>query len=460
MSTQRDAPRSTSGPARAPIAHTSLPVDARGGQGTPTSRGAGIDATIQTLLTELCGERRAPQDAEAFEVLLARATWSRVSEPGDAVAGALVALLGPVEALTVITHNRVGRARLTDLQQAGESSVPSQRQLAAARQRWLPRLDRAATVRDLETALRHGLTLLTPESPEWPERLASLGVHTPHALWVRGHEQALAATRSLAVVGARACTGYGSHVTAELTAEASAAGLTIVSGAAYGVDAVAHRAALAAESPTVAVLAGGADRPYPAAHDRLLERIAETGAVCSELVPGAAPTKWRFLQRNRVIAALADAVLVTEAGYRSGTLNTAGHAAELGTPLGAVPGPVTSAASAGCHRLIREYGAALVTNGEDVRELAGVPSASERSSGSPAGRHSALHVRLLDALPLRGSRSAEEAALQAGVTPAEARMGFAELELLGHVARHTPPTGGDTSWRLIQQSRLPGSAHS
>ena len=137
-------------------------------------------------------------------------------------------------------------------------------------------------------------------------------------------------------------------------------GFTIVSGAAYGIDGMAHRAALASGGTTVAFLAGGVDRFYPLGHEALLGRIAEQGAVVAELPCGSAPTKWRFLQRNRLIAAATEATIVLEAGMRSGSLNTAGHAAALGRPLGAVPGPVTSPASAGCHRLLREYDAVCV----------------------------------------------------------------------------------------------------
>lgn len=116
----------------------------------------------------------------------------------------------------------------------------------------------------------------------------------------------------------------------------------MVSGAAFGIDGAAHRAALLAGGTTIAVLAGGVDRPYPRAHTHMLDRIAATGAVISEVPCGSEPTKWRFLQRNRVIAALGDATVVVEAGHRSGALNTAGHAAAMSRPLGAVPGPVTS----------------------------------------------------------------------------------------------------------------------
>ena len=157
----------------------------------------------------------------------------------------------------------------------------------------------------------------------------------------------------------------------ELSADLAGHGVSVVSGAAYGIDGAAHRAALTAGGTTIALLAGGADRPYPAGHGELIERIAASGAVVSEAPCGTTPTKWRFLQRNRLIAALSDATVVVEAGWRSGSLNTAAHAAALSRPLGAVPGPVTSAASAGCHRLLREFDARCVTNSADALELLG-----------------------------------------------------------------------------------------
>jgi DNA processing protein len=273
-------------------------------------------------------------------------------------------------------------------------------------------------------------------------------------LWARGDASVLSEP-SLAVVGARACSSYGTYVTADLTSDACASGLAIVSGAAYGVDAVAHRAALAASARTVAVLAGGVDRPYPSAHGPLIEQIASTGVICSEVVPGTAPTRWRFLQRNRIIASLAQATLVTEAGPRSGSLNTAGHAAEIGRPLGAVPGPVTNPASLGCHRLIREYGATLVSSGADLRELVGLQDFAVleglASAGSEQPRESALHRRVIDALPLRGSRAAGDVARIAGMTFDDARAALAELELLGQVVRRETPHVSEPHWSLLRR---------
>lgn len=398
------------------------------------------DPEMRELLSQLVpdgGER----EQHEFDTLLARAVWSRLAEPGDGVAATLIAALGPVHALELLT--------------AGGSPGPqlSRQEFAAAVKRWRPRLDRAGTLEDLRAAAAHGMRLLVPDDAAWPSTLADLGDHSPLALWVRGSIAGLSRA-SLAVVGARACTGYGSQVTADLTSEACAAGFAIVSGAAYGVDAVAHRTALAAGAPTIAVLAGGADRPYPTAHDQLIAGIAERGTVCSELVPGSAPTRWRFLQRNRIIAALSRAILVTEAGVRSGTLNTAGHGAELGRPIGAVPGPITSAASAGCHRLVREYGATLVTNGTDLLGLLGVSEVDvldgEFTPDDDASRQPSLHVRVLDALPLRGGRPLDEVARHAGISPSEARGALAELELLGY-AGHREARGGEPIWTLVRR---------
>lgn len=414
------------------------------------------DAELRTLITAVAGEI----DQSRADVLLARTVWSRLAEPGDAVAGALISALGPVQALDFLVSGAGARSLAAGLNQETLDEAPlSARRITAALKRWLPRLDRAETVQDLTRAAAADLTLLIPEDEGWPERLGDLGVHSPHLLWLRGERKALSAP-SLAVVGARACTNYGNQVTADMTAAACAAQFTIVSGAAYGVDAVAHRTALASEAMTVAVLAGGADRPYPMAHDQLLQRISTQGAVCSEVVPGTAPTRWRFLQRNRLIAALSDAILVTEAGMRSGTLNTAGHGAEIGRQLGVVPGPITSVASAGCHRLVKEYGAQLITNGSDLLDLLGhSPLGVFPSEGVLAdsgdlenpSRQPSLHVRLLDALPLRGSRSLEHAAKLAGVSTQEARDAFAELELLGNVKRHETPGNAGQSWKLLRR---------
>lgn len=282
---------------------------------------------------------------------IARVILSSVLEPGDSEAGKLVNTIGAAETVRVIFDADDDRAS------------------AQLRDRARPRFSIGGIEQALRAASRFGVTLVTPEHPHWPTRVDDLGDNAPHALWVRGNTEILTDVKTTAIVGARAATGYGEHITMEIAAGLVDRGHTIASGAAYGIDGMAHRAALAAGGRTVAYLAGGVDRFYPSGHDALLTRIVEAGAVVSELPCGAPPTKWRFLQRNRIIAANSGAVLVTEAGFRSGSLNTASHAVALGRPVGAVPGPVTSAASSGTHRLIRDHGATLVTNTDEAAEL-------------------------------------------------------------------------------------------
>jgi DNA processing protein len=311
--------------------------------------------------------------------------------------------------------------------------------LKAALDRWRPRVVSAAAVIALRQAARYSARLLVPTDASWPAGFADLGLHEPIALWLRGNESTLQSLgTSIALVGARAATGYGEHVTMEASAGLVDRGYSIVSGAAYGIDGMAHRAALASSGQTVAVLAGGVDRFYPTGHDALLTRIVEAGAVISELPCGAPPTKWRFLQRNRLIAAASQATVVLEAGWRSGSLNTAGHAATIGRPLGAVPGPVTSAASAGCHRLIREFDATLVTNADEMAELAPLAVATSDVELDHAGerrddRGSSGTIRVIDALSARAPRSSEDIARRAGLSVAAVQATLGAMELEGAV---------------------------
>lgn len=336
----------------------------------------------------------------------ARATWTVIAEPGDGAAGALIAELGPSTALSLVLG--------TD----HTSAKPTSSALASGLERWKPRLRSLDVERALQLAARVGARLLAPaETGEgasaWPDGVDDLGVHVPVALWARGDPARLSGRLpGIALVGARAATGYGEHVAGEIAAGLAERGHAIVSGAAYGIDGMAHRAALAADGLTIAFLAGGVDRFYPAGHDELLHRIVERGIVLSELPCGAAPTKWRFLERNRLIAAASAATVVVEAGARSGSLNTAGHAATLGRPLGAVPGPVTSPTSAGCHRLLREYDAVCVTDAAEVAELidgAGASSWPSRSRDDPDT------IRVLDAMTTRSGRTPQEIAAHSGL---------------------------------------------
>jgi DNA processing protein len=395
----------------------------------------GLDpAVLAPLVAAVTGYE--PEDSDER---FARATWTGIAEPGDRMAGALVAALGPAQALIAVLERWSSAKVRAAMADAGAEDT-EEADVAAALGRWQPRLVSGPAVLALRMAARIHAKLAIPGDPGWPDGLADLGDYGPLALWLRGNQSTFAAAgNSIALVGARAATGYGEHVTMEASAGLVDRGIAIVSGAAYGIDGMAHRAALASSGQTMAILAGGVDRFYPSGHDALLSRIVESGIVVSELPCGAAPTKWRFLQRNRLIAAVSQATVVLEAGWRSGSLNTAGHAAALGRPLGAVPGPVTSAASAGCHRLIRDFGAVCVTSPDEMAEL--MPTAlllDIAESGDdqhPDAGQSPEHTRVLDALSARSPRGVDDVARRTGLALATVRAVFGALEIEGRVAQ-------------------------
>jgi len=392
------------------------------------------EATIAPLVRAVA---EAPDRAAVAE-RFARAAWSLVVEPGDGDAGRLVEALGAEGAMAAVV------ARVRGETAPGATMVPD-----AALQRWRGRIDSAAVQLALRQAARFGAALVVPGDPDWPSGLDDLAEHAPFALWVRGDRARLAALeRSIALVGARAATAYGEHVAMESAAGLVDRGVAIVSGAAYGIDGAAHRAALASQGITIAFLAGGVDRFYPAGHDQLLEKIVERGAVVAEVPCGVAPSKWRFLQRNRLIAAATQATVVVEAGWRSGSINTANHASQLGRPVGVVPGPVTSSASAGCHRLLRESEALCVTTAAEMAQLLGEEEASlaaaagSGASGPGAGDPGrsgadidATRMRLLDAMSTRSGRPSDRIATISGLAPDRVRAELGLLELEGLVRR-------------------------
>jgi DNA processing protein len=369
---------------------------------------------------------------------IARAAWTVIAEPGDAVAGTLIEALGAIDALRIAVGDE------TPLVSAGGGRAVSSRVLDDGRARWRPRAEPRAVSAALRGAASVGAQLVIPGDAAWPDALDDLGVHAPSALWVRGRVDLLGHAPRVAIVGARASSGYGEHVATELAGDLAATGAVIVSGGAYGIDGAAHRAALGVEGATIAFLAGGVDRAYPAGHQTLLRQIAEEGALVSEPPCGTAPTKWRFLARNRLIAALGHATVVVEAGRRSGSLNTAGHAAALGRPLGAVPGAVTSASSAGCHRLLREYDAQCVTSASEVRELFGSIDGSVEFSSAATDPH---HTRVLDAMSTRSRLSIDEVARRSGLSPDRVRSVLGLLHLEGDVALD------DAGWRRAPARR-------
>jgi DNA processing protein len=298
----------------------------------------------------------------------------------------------------------------------------------------------ACGARDLEAAARLGARLVCPGDDEWPpglDDLASLGAECL-GLWARGPLGLRAATeRAVAVVGTRAATDYGLTVAADLGAGLAERGWTVVSGMAFGIDAAAHRGALVAGGATVAVLACGVDVAYPQAHRALYGEIAASGVVVSEHPPGAAPQRARFLVRNRLIAALSAGTVVVEAAPRSGARSTARHAGELFRHVMAVPGPVTSTLSAGCHQLLRDRpDAVLVTKTDEVLEQVGpLGQFAERVSG-PVRRRDLLGPvvsRVLDAVPVRRHVPTARIASTAGMRVEAVEAALAALAVHGLV---------------------------
>ncbi|WP_431902625.1 DNA-processing protein DprA [Amycolatopsis thermoflava] len=354
---------------------------------------------------------------------LARSYLVRVAEPPAPAVADFVAQHGPVAAAEAI---RAGDCpnRVRDETEARRTHDHAQR--------------------DLDEGARLGMRLLIPEDDEWPgwpllslQLAASRGVQgvaPPLALWVRGQVRFDEATeQAVAIVGARAATGYGEHVAGDFAAALAGQGISVFSGAAYGVDGAAHRGTLFVGGTTVALLGCGLDAGYPAGHVVLLDKIAEHGGlVVSEYPPGTPPARHRFLVRNRLIAALSEGTIVVEAGRRSGARNTATTAGALGKVVMAVPGPVTSALSIGCHELIRESGATLVASVDDVIETVGrlgTPRPEEVRSKRPTDGLGPDALRVHEALDRREGKSAEQIATEAGVPVARVRALLPALEL-------------------------------
>lgn len=385
---------------------------------------------IVALVRGVRGVRGVQEDSEldpaaAVEVF-AEVAWSVFAEPGDRVAIAIVSALGARAGLEAMLDHASPERLHELLREHGEAELPLA-ELALAVDRWRPRVLAVPTVRAFEQAARYGLTVVLAGDEDWPRGFDALRDSRPLALWLRGPRERLGwLDRSVAIVGARAATGYGEHVAGELADGLTERGWTIVSGGAYGIDGAAHRAALGADGRTIAFLAGGLDRFYPSGNDSMLTRVVEEGLVISEVPCGTSPTRWRFLQRNRLLAAASRGTVVVEAGSRSGSLNTAGHAAEIGRPLGAVPGPITSAASAGCHRLLREYDADCITGVEDVLVMLGDSVEPQPTTV----RASPEVVRLLDALSSRSARTPAVVARGSGLSLTEtvSLLGLLELE--------------------------------
>ena len=302
---------------------------------------------------------------------------------------------------------------------------------------------RAAIEGDVQAAEVCGARLVIPGDAQWPTQLDDLGSRAPLALWVRGEANLrLLLVRSVSIVGARSATSYGEMLARSVASALADRGWLVVSGGAFGIDAAAHRGALDAGGASACILAGGVDNAYPRSHEPLLTRMVGSGALISEAAPGAAALRQRFLLRNRLIAALTRGTVVVEAASRSGSRTTAREASSLLRPVMAFPGPVTSAMSAGCHDLLRDQEAILVTDADDVEAMLsgfdegdggedGAAAPSPDASGTPVPGDHTREGRVLAALSPRRATPLQRLSARTGLPPTEVLVAVGLLESAG-----------------------------
>ena len=372
--------------------------------------------------------------------LVAAGTISMVTEPGDRMAGALARCLGRLELVELMIQGLETPSVTSALKAVGELESLEQSfgeiesTLADSRQRWLPRLSKSRLVHLFTHSAAWKLNLLTPEQDHWPRGLDDLQDSAPTILFVEGDPGVLShLSDAVSIVGSRAASPYGLQVTKRLVAELAQVPRATVSGGAIGIDAQVHSTSVEHRLQTVAVMAGGLDRKYPKANLPLFTRVRECGALISELPPGVAPTRWRFLQRNRLIAALTPTTVVIEAGLRSGSIRTANNALELDRELLAVPGSILSGTSAGTNGLIADSKALPLC---DIRQFA-----TGKEQDTTTRSESALAKRAHDAVRELGYPTENQIAKVAGLTNSELQLALTELVVTNQVIQDRGSSG-------------------
>lgn len=359
--------------------------------------------------------------------LVAAGAISIVTEPGDRMAGALAKALGTQGLLQLLIDGfeparvleAAHQARAADDLADIFGDLPGT--ISDSRQRWLPRFSKQAVVNLFQRAMQLNLSLLLQGDDDWPIGLNDLEEGSPVLIFAKGNYTLLGRlAKAVSIVGSRACTEYGAAVTAKLVSELAFHKRLTVSGGAVGIDSHVHSHSLRNSLPTIAVMAGGLDRMYPISNSKLFQAIARNGVLVAELAPGVAPTRWRFLQRNRLIAALSPTTVVIEAGIRSGSIRTANNAIELDREVFAVPGPLTSASSAGTNSLIAEGKAKALIDTKLIT--------SEVIEQARFQDGSALMVRAQDALRDLRQATVEQIAKAAGLTLFELNLALEELK--------------------------------
>ncbi|MGP9527932.1 DNA-processing protein DprA [Glutamicibacter sp. AOP5-A2-18] len=387
---------------------------------------------------------------------------NQLIEPNDFTATALLELMSPSELLTLIQRQDFvpqGLKAQVDQILGFKPSSNMAQDLKVALTRWRKRLSLSNPQAVLDMAARHGGGLLLNTDPGWPRQVDELNLGRPLCLWWRANNPELLSgqqlSRNVAIVGSRDASDYGDQVTFDLGRTLALRGYTVVSGGAYGIDASAHRAALSVDQwehpnpATISVMAGGIDRLYPSGNSNLLNQVIARGVLLSEVPPGTTSARFRFLNRNRLIAALSRLVIVTEARHRSGALNTASHAVELSRDVAAVPGSVFAPNSAGCHRLISEGSALLLTSPQDALRLVGAESVAQPvqeqlSIERPTDRLGRDEGMVYDCMSFARGLVIDEISARSGVPLIQTLQAVGQLEALGMAS-----TDGRT-WKLVR----------
>jgi DNA processing protein len=382
------------------------------------------------------------EEPASREQTVALVAFSHLCEPSDILPG-LIQQAFPLDSLLRELIDRSDAARVAAL--LGEDAVTEiEEELRApfgdiwgrASERWLPRLSKTAVVESLQwmgAAPAGERRMLVPQgSIDYPPNLDDLRFHRPFALWVWGNEMLLGSEHAVSIVGTRQASQYGTEVTRDLAAVAATQGITTFSGGAFGIDSIVHESAITLEAPTVALMAGGLGKLYPQGKRQMLLDVLREGALVAECPPATQPAKWRFLMRNRLIAALGQATVVVEAGKTSGALNTANSAIALGRQVAVIPGQIGSSRSIGGHDLLNQNlgFVRLLARPQELGELVGIGLADPVELKSLG----VLEKRALDAFGFHPLETWEIQRL-AGLTVRESQIALGSLESLGLVER-------------------------
>lgn len=403
------------------------------------------DSQLRQLTLPLLTSEDAELFGDDLPVLtdcFSRAALSVFTEPGDRFAGALVEVIGADKLLALVVNRsdaatlvgllgETNEAQVDLIQQSFQNTL--QELWQSALDRWRPRVSFSALQLAMSNFRQLGGFLICPTSQFFMQNIDVLGWSKPHLIWLRGKAEVLTYERSVAIVGSRTATNYGAQVCAELVSVAAEHNITTISGGAYGIDSLVHQASIQTQCPTIAVMAGGLDSFYPRGNNELFADMLQSNAIVAEVAPGVAPAKWRFLQRNRLIAAMSDATVVVEAGARSGSINTANTAIELERPVAVVPGSILWSTSVGCHRLLKEHPGEVqvLARAEDLTAVV----LGEFADFELLPSLGALETRALDAFGKRALGFLDVQRI-AGLTTNETQFALGRLELAGYLQRH------------------------